>query len=141
MKTEMSIEIVPKGWGYEKIIVNNDHYCGKLLYIIKGCKTSLHYHEIKHETFFVESGKVQVYYSDDHEAVRKIAESDLEADKMMLFMPHGHHTIPHITLRPGDKFEVPSRLIHRIVAIEDTKLFEFSTHHEDSDSRKLIKGD
>ena len=31
-----SIKVVPKGWGFEKWIVNNEQYCGKLLYFIKG---------------------------------------------------------------------------------------------------------
>ena len=26
-----SIKYVPKGWGYEKWIVNNEMYCGKLV--------------------------------------------------------------------------------------------------------------
>ena len=34
------IAIYPKGWGYEKWIVNKDEYCGKLLHIIKGKKCS-----------------------------------------------------------------------------------------------------
>ena len=27
-----AIEIHPKGWGYEKWIVNTDKYCGKILF-------------------------------------------------------------------------------------------------------------
>ena len=46
-----SIKHVPKGWGYEKWITNNEKYCGKLLYFNKGKKCSWHYHEIKEETF------------------------------------------------------------------------------------------
>jgi len=86
MKVTMDtpIKVVPKGWGHEKIIVNNDHYCGKLLYIIKGRQTSLHYHSIKQETFFVESGKVMVYYSDEVDKVREIAESNDERSKLLL---------------------------------------------------------
>jgi hypothetical protein len=33
-------EIHPKGWGYEKWIVNKKEYCGKLLFIKKGRNNS-----------------------------------------------------------------------------------------------------
>ena len=46
------IKIVPKGWGYEKWIVNTEEYCGKLLHLIKGKKCSWHYHTLKDETFY-----------------------------------------------------------------------------------------
>ena len=48
------IKIVPKGWGYEKWIVNTDEYCGKLLHFIKGKKCSWHYHKLKDETFYLQ---------------------------------------------------------------------------------------
>ena len=34
--TSSKIKHVPKGWGYEKWIVNTDEYCGKLLFFNKG---------------------------------------------------------------------------------------------------------
>ena len=59
------IKIVPKGWGYEKWIVNTDEYCGKLLHFIKGKKCSWHYHKLKDETFYLQEGKLLVKYSDN----------------------------------------------------------------------------
>ena len=44
---------VPKGWGEELIIENNEMYCGKLLIFKKGCRFSMHYHLIKDETWYV----------------------------------------------------------------------------------------
>jgi len=44
---------VPKGWGHELILVNNEKYCGKILFFKKGCKFSMHYHMIKQETWYV----------------------------------------------------------------------------------------
>ena len=44
-------------------------------------------------------------------------------------------------LERGDKFHVPIRLKHRMVALEDTELFEFSTEHFDEDSYRIEKGD
>ena len=57
------LHMVPKGWGFEKWIVNNEKYCGKILYIVKDRKCSWHYHKIKDETFYVQSGKIILYHS------------------------------------------------------------------------------
>ena len=54
-----------KGWGYEKWIVNSDKYCGKLLYFHEGKRCSWHYHKIKDETFYVQSGELMVIYGRD----------------------------------------------------------------------------
>jgi hypothetical protein len=48
---------VPKGWGEELIIENNEKYCGKLLIFKAGCKFSMHYHMIKDETWYVDKGE------------------------------------------------------------------------------------
>ena len=113
------IKFVPKGWGFEKWIVNCEQYCGKLLYIAKGKKCSWHYHELKDEVFYIQSGKILVKYSDD---------DDLETAK-------------EVILGRGDNFHVYRGLRHRMIALEDTELFEFSTQHFDSDSYRLEKGD
>jgi quercetin dioxygenase-like cupin family protein len=114
-----SIKHVPKGWGYEKWITNNERYCGKLLYFNKGKKCSWHYHEIKEETFYVHSGKLHLLYGFDDDIN--------EAEGLIL--------------SPGDKFEIPRGLRHQMYAIEDTEMFEFSTQHFDDDSYRVIKGD
>ena len=115
----MEIKFVPKGWGFEKWIVNCDEYCGKLLYFVKGKKCSWHYHKLKDEVFYVQSGRILVKYSD---------EDNLEEAE-------------EIILGPGDNFHVYRGLRHRMIALEETELFEFSTQHLDSDSYKLRKGD
>jgi quercetin dioxygenase-like cupin family protein len=110
---------VPKGWGFEKWIVNNDEYCGKLLYFVKGKRCSWHYHVLKDEVFYIQSGKMLVKYSD---------EDELKEAK-------------EIILERGDNFHVYRGLRHQMVALEDTELFEFSTKHLDEDSYRIIKGD
>ncbi len=65
MKTFLEMNFVPKGWGFEKWIVNCDEYCGKLLYFVKGKKCSWHYHKLKDEVFYIQSGKILVKYSDE----------------------------------------------------------------------------
>jgi quercetin dioxygenase-like cupin family protein len=46
-----------------------------------------------------------------------------------------------LVLNPGDNFHVFRGLRHRMYAIEDSELFEFSTEHFDSDSYRIEKGD
>jgi len=119
MNTSMEINFVPKGWGFEKWIVNCEEYCGKLLYFVKGKRCSWHFHELKDEVFYIQSGKMLVKYSDD---------DDIE-------------NASELILERGDNFHVYRGLRHQMVALEDTELFEFSTQHFDSDSHRIIKGD
>ena len=124
MQTSLPIKFVPKGWGFEKWIVNCEEYCGKLLYFVKGKKCSWHYHKLKDEVFYIQTGKVRVLYSND-DAIYK----------------NGVLVANEIILGPGDNFHVYRGLRHQVIALEDTELFEFSTQHFDSDSYRIIKGD
>ena len=121
MKTfsTQEIKFVPKGWGFEKWIVNCEEYCGKLLYFVKGKKCSWHYHKLKDEVFYIQSGVMIVRFSDG---------DDIENAKS-------------VVLRKGDNFHVYRGLRHQMEAVEDTELFEFSTQHFDSDSYRIQKGD
>ena len=58
--TSSEIKHVPKGWGYEKWIVNTEEYCGKLLFFNEGKRCSWHYHKLKDEVFYIQSGKMLV---------------------------------------------------------------------------------
>lgn len=119
MSNSLLIKFVPKGWGFEKWIVNKEEYCGKLLYFVKGKKCSWHYHKIKDEVFYIQSGKILVRYSH---------KDDIETCNVTI-------------LEAGDNFHIPTGLRHQMEALEDTELFEFSTQHFDSDSHRIIKGD
>ncbi len=111
MKQNLPVK-VPKSWGYELWYANSekDNYCGKILFVRKGQKCSLHYHRIKAETFFVYSGKIKLIIKD-------------KDDK-----------IDYLFLYEGESFEIKPLLIHQFEAIEDTFLLEASTFHRDSDS-------
>ena len=110
--------IVPKCWGEELIIENNDMYCGKVLIFKSGCKFSMHYHMIKDETWYVEYGEFVYRWLDTETA--KLHESIL-------------HEGDVVRQRPGQP--------HQLEAITDGRIFEVSTHHEDSDSYRIIPGD
>ena len=53
------IKLVPKGWGYEKWIVNSPLYCGKILWFCKDKKCSWHYHKKKDEVFYIKVEDLQ----------------------------------------------------------------------------------
>jgi mannose-6-phosphate isomerase-like protein (cupin superfamily) len=129
------IKLVSKSWGFEKII-HNEKYCGKILFIVKNHSTSLHYHQIKDETFYIQSGKVLVYYSDNLSKIKEL--TGLEQDGSI--NPEVYQNLSKITLNVGDSFRIPPKRVHQIIAIEDTELLEFSTKHFDGDSHRLING-
>ena len=113
------MKLVTKGWGYEKWIVNKPEYCGKLLFFNKGKRCSWHYHKLKDEVFYLQTGKVVLKYS---------TEDDLDGSSSVI-------------LSAGDHFHVPIGLRHQMIAVEDSELFEFSTEHFDSDSYRIERGD
>ena len=119
MLTHSEIKHVDKGWGYEKWIVNKEEYCGKLLFFNKGKRCSWHFHKLKDEVFYLQSGKMLVKYSDQND-IGKAEELILES---------------------GQNFHVYRGLRHQMLALEDSELFEFSTQHFDSDSYRIEKGD
>lgn len=120
---ESEYVIVPKGWGREIWYYNGPNYCGKRLEMTAGKKCSMHYHKIKDEVLLVHSGKiVMLWYESEHAAV------------------FGSHMKVEV-LGAGQSFHVPPGLRHQMIAAEDTVIYEFSTHHEDSDSIKVWNGD
>jgi len=116
---ETKPKFVPKGWGWEKWIANSSEYCGKLLFIKKNHRCSWHYHILKDETFYLQSGKIHLFYGKT---------DNLEDAETMI-------------LEPGDSFHCCRYTRHQMVAIEDAELFEFSTQHFDKDSYRVIAGD
>lgn len=103
-----SVSAVPKVWGKEQWLENNDKYCCKLLTLAKGYQCSLHYHKVKDEMFLITKGHVRL------ELGGKI-----------------HH------LREGNFMRVPTGVQHRFLGIEDSLMIEISTHHEDDDSYRV----
>lgn len=110
---------IKKGWGWELWHCNNEKYCGKTLHFEKGKKLSWHVHHVKEETFLLLTGLLRIYYGYDQD-LAKASE--------------------HV-MKPGDVFHVPPGLCHRMEALEESELIEFSTQHFESDSIRLIKGD
>jgi mannose-6-phosphate isomerase-like protein (cupin superfamily) len=88
-----NVALVPKLWGYEQWIENNEKYCCKILGLNKGYQCSLHYHKNKDEMFLVTAGHVRF---------------ELGGEVMHL--------------RPGSFVRVPPNTPHRFAGIEDSLL-------------------
>lgn len=104
---------VEKLWGQEYWIVNNRHYCMKFLLVLPGKSSSRHYHRIKDETFYVDSGIVH-----------------LELD--------GKEYILH----PGQSVRIEPKTPHRFWndwGNDDVLIVEVSTQHDDEDVVRLCE--
>lgn len=107
-----------KSWGYEEWIVNNDLYCGKRLHFTeRGGSTSMHFHVRKHETMYADKGMFCIGLIDTNDASYR-----------------------EVMLHEGESIVIPPLTIHRITSKSDSAvLIEFSTHHEDDDSYRVLR--
>jgi len=110
--------LVPKGWGSEFIFATNDKYCGKFLNFETGAKFSMHFHAVKDETWYVQSGKFIVQYIDTTNAEVK--------DKY---------------LEVGDTWHNPPLLPHRLICVEKGSIIEVSTPDSVEDNYRVMAGD
>ena len=107
------MKFVPKKWGYELWIVNNEKYCGKILFVKAGQSFSMHMHKIKDEVLYCSEGECEFRYS-----------------------LTGEPALRCLLLNKGKAFHVTPGLWHQLTAITDTTIIEFSTQHFDEDSYK-----
>lgn len=92
-----------KPWGHEIWFAQTKHFAGKVLFLKKGHRYSLQYHEKKQETQYVYSGKIKFTYG-----------------------PNQEHLKQKI-LKPGDKIDILPYTIHRAQALKNSEIFEVST--------------
>lgn len=109
---------VEKDWGYEKWLFNDEklNICTKILFVKQGHKFSLHFHDLKRESFFIQSGKCVI-----------------RIHKMQQSSPQTVQTI----LKGGESFFIDRLTAHQVEALEDTTIIETSTFHRDEDSYRL----
>jgi mannose-6-phosphate isomerase len=91
-----------KPWGYELLFALTSKYAGKVIFVKKGHRLSLQYHEKKDETMYVYQGKLIL----EIEQNGKMTQSEVVS---------------------GTSIRVPTMTKHRIKAVEDTYVFEVST--------------
>jgi NDP-sugar pyrophosphorylase family protein len=97
-----------KPWGYEKIIVNNEKYLVKELYLKKGFCTSVHYHPHKDESMHVLEGEGYIDFPKEKKKV---------------------------TACTGSVIRIEPERVHSIVAKENLRIFEYSTPHPEDTVR------
>jgi len=125
LRCDEPIKLVPKGWGEERWIHNDELYCGKILILKQGKHCSLHYHQEKTETFYVAKGELQMELTD-----LASARQQPPVIREIFNMREGEA----ILLKPGS--------VHRFTGLAaETHIFEFSTQHFDEDSHRIVKGD
>jgi quercetin dioxygenase-like cupin family protein len=105
-----------KPWGYEILWAQAGDYCGKILHIEKGQLLSLQYHELKHESIYVLSGRMIFRYDDARDA-RNAQDAPGQLRERIM--------------GPGDAQQVPVGRVHQFEAIETTDVLEASTNHLD----------
>ena len=104
---ESKVAKIEKPWGWEKWIEVNDNYVVKELFMKSGNCCSLQYHEKKHETFYVISGKMKFYVGETK-------------DNLETFI-----------LEPGQNHVIKPFIVHRMEAVEDCIYIECSTNFLD----------
>jgi len=97
------VNVVDKPWGHERIFAHTDRYAGKLLFIRAGHQLSLQYHERKEETIYVVSGRMRFQYEEEP------------------------GQLVELLMEPGEAHHIATGRQHRMIAVEDTTLFEVST--------------
>lgn len=94
---------IDKPWGFELLFAHTPQYAGKVIFVRKGHRLSLQYHQKKDEVLYIHDGKTLVEVTD-------------EAGRLTT-----------ITLQPGQCLHICPNTKHRLKAIEDTTCFEVST--------------
>lgn len=120
----MEVEIVNKPWGKEVLWAKNKSYAAKILEVKKGQRLSLQLHERKMETMYILQGKAILEIQDNK-----------------------NKTSNSIKLETEQSIEIEPKTIHRLIAIEDSKILEVSTPEltdvirlEDDYGRKTSEG-
>jgi mannose-6-phosphate isomerase-like protein (cupin superfamily) len=98
---------VEKPWGYELIWAEAEDYVGKVLFVRTGHALSLQYHEVKDESWYVQSGRAALELG--------TVGGELE----------------QLEIEAGDSFRFRPGTVHRVTALEDTTILEVSTPHLD----------
>lgn len=97
------MKIVEKPWGREIWIAHTKQYALKIIEFHAGARSSLQYHQQKHEHIYIDRGRMR---------------AELE-------QPDG--VMVSLDLGPGSVIEVLPGRKHRVEALEDLRLFEVST--------------
>jgi len=107
-----------KPWGDTVVWYALHSIHGKVITIHEGCRTSLKYHNLKSEVFFVLSGTLKVTYGNS----KTLGDSE-------------EHPYKTSTLKSGDTFIVQSECPYRFEALEESCLIEVGDRVDDAPIR------
>jgi len=107
-------KIIPKKWGTEFWIVNNEAYCLKLLKINPGFQSSIHCHRKKDETFIGVSGTVTLFLHNEDKGIAGI-----------------------VGVTSGGTYRLKAKQFHSFSAHNLSWIMEVSTHHDEKDVVRL----
>lgn len=79
-----------------------------MLHFRAGSRGSLHYHKLKSEVFLLHIGTIDIEIGDE---------------RYRMF--------------PGHIIDIPAGTPHRVEAIVDSDIIEFSSHHDDDDTYRI----
>ncbi len=99
---------VEKPWGWELIWALTDAYAGKILFVAAGESLSLQFHNVKDESWYVLEGRAKLELGRAGEAI-----------------------LDEVVIAAGEAFHFPPGTVHRVTALEDTRVLEVSTAHLD----------
>jgi mannose-6-phosphate isomerase len=115
-ETMKSGEVEEKYWGTIRSVYADDDFTLKEVVMRAGTQSSMEYHTLKDETYFIQRGKLK------------------------LGMRVGRAKNVSIILEAGDVFHIPPGLMHMRMAIEDTTIIEWSNKDDDTDSNIVEDG-
>ena len=95
---------VEKPWGSELIFALTDEYAGKILFVKAGESLSLQFHNVKDEAWYVLEGR----------ALLEIGRA-------------GDSILDEVHIVAGEAYHFPPGTVHRVRAVEDTRILEVST--------------
>jgi mannose-6-phosphate isomerase-like protein (cupin superfamily) len=95
---------VKKPWGSELIWALTERYAGKILYVRAGESLSLQFHNAKDESWYVIEGRAKVEFG-----------------------KAGDPVLAEEVIAPGSAFRLRPGTVHRVTALEDTRIVEVST--------------
>jgi quercetin dioxygenase-like cupin family protein len=121
-----SVKIVSKPWGYEKWIASgkpNFKYALKEIFIKKGTKTSLQFHEFKEETVLVTKGTAALHYSDEKIDLAKFKLNKYIGEELEKKIK----SLKIKKIHEGSVFHIKALFLHRLEALTDLTIIEAST--------------
>jgi len=104
------VESRERYWGNIKTLFADENLTVKIIEMKKGSQSSLEYHVVKDEFYYIYSGRL----------------------KLGTRIGRGENT--SIMLEKGDVYHIPPGLMHMRIALEDTVIIEWSNKDDDTDS-------